>query len=525
MASRYNAKFGATEVARMVGVGKVGPTSARIWMRSSQSGQHAVEVWPWGSRRSVARGEFKIPDRGNDHTHSILLPDDLPGLHPLQPLTRYGYRVLSDSDETVVGEGRFETAPERPEDTPKRFSIAVMSCHQPFDETSGKLSEPSMRMLRLTKAALARHDAKFILLCGDQIYSDHPKRRSLLDQHYTSSKLPYGNRHIIQWPARTVRKAYQQRYRQFFWMKELQHFYANYPCYPILDDHEILDDWGSQRIHAARGRKPDYTDLKTGALRAYIDYQASRVMPPTPTIPGSFQYSFEYGRVGVFVMDLRTQRSVAPRRLYGSEQLEALEGYLAEHGDKHVVLIVTSVPVVHLPDWLTDVGASVLGSQVDFADHWSYRPNRPARNDFLRAIYDHLRDHPDQRVVLVSGDVHVGCVFAIQWRGSGAPTLYQFTSSAISNRMKQYEVQASAAGPSLLRLSSALGVGRGRPRATVELVQPKGGAGKHNPFGGLNLGIIEVERRGARSTVTLKLLGYTDYNHQRGMEMFTSKRL
>jgi alkaline phosphatase D len=525
MSNRYLKKFGEIEVKRMVGVGEVRPTSARIWVRSARPGEHTIQVWPSGSPKKMQTAKVTIPNRGSDNTYSVLFPNDFTGLAPLQPLRRYRYRVISKPSNTLVGEGRFETSPERPEDTPEHFSIAVMSCHQPFDETSGKLSEPSMRMLKLTKAELAKHNAKLIIVCGDQIYSDHPKRRSLLDQHYTSSKLPYGPRHILKWPAAIVRKAYQQRYRQFFWMREVKDFYANYPCYPILDDHEIIDDWGSKKIHTIPSGGVDYTNLRTGSLKAYIDYQALRVIAPKNIIPKSFQYSFEYGNVGVFVMDLRSQRSVKPRRLYGSEQLQALRKYLAKNADKHLILIVVSVPVVHLPDWLTDVGASVLGSQVDFADHWSYGPNRSARNRFLRVLYAHQKAHPQQRMVLVSGDVHIGCAFSIKWSGRGGPTLYQFTSSAISNKMKKLMVQASIVGPKLFRLSSTINIKGGVPKAKVKLLQAGKGARKENPFGGLNLGIIDVEKRGAKSKVTLKLIGYEDRNHSKGVEMFTSKIL
>jgi alkaline phosphatase D len=525
MSNRYYKKFQENEVERMVGVGEVGPTSARIWMRSPKPGKHAIQVWPSGSPKKIQTAEVTIPDKGNDNTHSALFPKDFPGLAPLQPLRRYLYRVISRPSNTLVGEGRFETSPERPADTPEHFSIAAMSCHQPFDETSGKLSEPSMRMLKLIKAELSKHNTKLILLCGDQIYSDHPKRRSLLDQHYTSSKLLYGPQHILKWPVETVRKAYQQRYRQFFWMKEVMDFYSNYPCYPILDDHEIIDDWGSKKIHTVPSGGVDYTNLRIGSMKAYIDYQASRVIAPTDVIPKSFQYSFEYGNIGIFVMDLRSQRSVKPRRLYGSEQLKALSKYLANNADKHLMLIVVSVPVVHLPDWLTDTGASVLGSKVDFADHWSYGPNRSARDRFLRVIYEHQKAHPQQRVVLVSGDVHIGCAFSIKWSGRGGPTLYQFTSSAISNKMKKLMVQASVVGPKLFRLSSSLDIKGGVPKAKVKLLGAGRGARKENPFGGLNIGIIDVQKQGAKSIVTLKLIGYTDDDHTRGTEMFTSKIL
>lgn len=525
MANHFNKKFGAIEIENMVGVGKVGPHSARIWMRSQRPGKHVLQVWPSGFPSKKQTAQVKVLKKGNDNTCSILFPDDFPDLSPLLSLKKYRYKVTSSPDDSLIGEGGFETAPAKPEETPKQFSIGVMSCHQPFDETSGKLSEPSMRMLKLTKSIFRKYNAKFLLLTGDQIYSDHPKRYSLLDQHHTSTRLPYGKKHIVLWPSNKVRKAYQQRYREFFWMKDVKHFYANYPCYPILDDHEILDDWGSELIHTVPDKDLDYSNLKTGSLQAYIDYQASRVIPSSNTIPSSFHYSFEYGNVGVFMMDLRTQRSVKPRRLYGPEQFSDLKKYLAQNSDKHVILIVTSVPVFHLPDWLTDVGASICGSEIDFPDHWSYKKNRPARDRFLRLIYNHQKGHPNQHLIIVSGDVHIGCAFGIRWQGNDEPILYQYTSSAISNKMSHMKVQASVDGPTYFDLSANLKIGGGVPEADVKLLKAKTGSRKNNPFGGLNLGIIDIETGNTKSHVTLKLMGYTIDDRSTAVEMFESKKI
>jgi alkaline phosphatase D len=225
------------------------------------------------------------------------------------------------------------------------------------------------------------------------------------------------------------------------------------------------------------------------------------------------------------MMDLRTQRSVKPRRLYGPKQLADLKRYLAKNGDKHVILITTSVPVIHLPDWLTNVGASIVGSDVDFPDHWSYSKNRHARRRFLKVIYNHQKAHPDQRLILVSGDVHIGCAFRIEWHGKKGPKFYQFTSSAISNKMHDLKIQASVVGPRLFKLYDTLKAGAGVPNADVKLLRAKGGSRENNPFGGLNIGIIDVETRNAKSNVTLKMLGYTEEDHDTGVEMFTSRRI
>jgi hypothetical protein len=68
--------------------------------------------------------------------------------------------------------------------------------------------------------------------------------------------------------------------------------------------------------------------------------------------------SFEHGSVAVFVMDLRSRRRRFPERLvvYGDDQHRDLERFLEhlEHqAKKPVLVIVTGVPVVHVPDWLT----------------------------------------------------------------------------------------------------------------------------------------------------------------------------
>ena len=86
-------------------------------------------------------------------------------------------------------------------------------------------------------------------------------------------------------------------------------------------------------------------------------------------------------------------------------------------------------------------------------------------------------------------------------------------------------VQASVVGPKLFRLSSSIDIKGGAPKAKVKLLRAGRGARKENPFGGLNLGIIDVERRGTKSKITLKLVGYEDRDHGKAVEMFTSKIL
>jgi alkaline phosphatase D len=115
--------------------------------------------------------------------------------------------------------------------------------------------------------------------------------------------------------------------------------------------------------------------------------------------------------------------------------------------------------------------------------------------------------NPKQKMAILSGDVHIGVGFAIHWQGDNRPILYQLTSSAISNRLKRTEVFFSKLGPNLVQDINCQWGGSAR----AVLLGTDGGAKSppaNNPFGGLNMGIVEVRRVGDASTIRFKLVGY-----------------
>jgi alkaline phosphatase D len=499
----------------MVAVGAVTDTKARLWFRTEVAGEHKVDVI--GSDGNVVKTAIVTVPLGNltDNTTAV----DFDGLLAAHG---YSYRVVRTVDGTPLGTGRFQTFPGNAAQTPEIFSLAFMSCHQPFNTPDGTLSDKSMRMLSLAPMVLEQHDAKFVIMCGDQMYADNPGTYSLFDPHYTNTKIHPGQGCILDWPAKDVRRAYQQHYRTYYAMNELRHIYANYPCYPILDDHEIVDDWGSDPAHVT----PQWANLRQGALAAYQDYQGSRIPYPGTVPPSSYHYAFDYGRVGIFVLDIRTQRDSSKGQLYGQAQLDDLKQFLARHSqDTHdVVFVVASVPVVHIPNWLANVGAAIFGGAIDFPDHWSYSKNVGARDGLLKVLHDHQVANPRQKMALLSGDVHIGVGFAIHWIGDNKPILYQLTSSAISNRMKKRDVFFSKLGPGLVqKIDCAWG---GSARAS--LIGTRGGSlspPSNNPFGGLNVGIVEVRRRIDHSTIRFKLVGYEPDKEFASSVMFDSGEL
>ena len=497
--------FGDRKLDNLVAVGSVSAHAARLWFRAERPDRYVVEVK--GSTGAVhGHVELEVAtDNQTDNTAVVAYPP--PGTPALLALTRYSFTVKSADQTVFVGAGRFETAPSGNADTPAIFSVGVMSCHQPFDD-AGALADANMTLLNGLPAVYAKADIKILLAAGDQIYADSPGEVSLLNPHYLQKRWP-GRGELGSWTPDQIRGAYQERYRicwnQPPWLK-LMSSCANYA---ILDDHEAFDDWGS----SAATQTPPYLKVAEAARHAYMDYQGSRQLAwqgGGPVLPPSLDYGFRYGTVATFVFDLRSERTVGPpARVVSPAQIARFSAFLSANQDAHVLFVMTSVPLVHIPEWLTTIGQGIFGSKVDFPDHWSAPQNRADRDAILNVIEAHLSAHPKQRLIVVGGDVHIGCAFVLHFVGGKKPLFYELTTSAVTNRAKDgFNVDASLLGPQTFELAPRMANGR----LDVSLLPAAQGTARRNPIGGLNAGLIECKRNGDETNVRLKLIGY-DQSH------------
>jgi hypothetical protein len=88
--------------------------------------------------------------------------------------------------------------------------------------------------------------------------------------------------------------------------------------------------------------------------------------------------------------------------------------------------------------------------------------------------------------------------------------------------MKKVETYLSKKGP---KLTSELSCNDESLKADVELMDAKEGLQCHNPFGGLNIGIIEINKYSDHSTVKLDLVGYPNDNQWNPVTMFSTGEL
>ena len=181
----------------------------------------------------------------------------------------------------------------------------------------------------------------------------------------------------------------------------------------------------------------------------------------------------------------------AAQRAWIPRQLDAVS-------EAPVLILALSVPFLNLPSGLVDLVGNMLGEGNNIQDRWAYRALRAERDWFLDHVVAHADRHPAQKVVIVGGDIHIG--LAAQLRRKGRPSIRQLVSSAISNGESRIVQAAVATGTRLFR-SSPL------PSSAEALTLIPGVDGhRKNPVLDRNVGLIEIEHRGAETGVRLSLM-------------------
>lgn len=378
----------------------------RAWLRAPerdsvtvtlQSGatMQTVEVRPDGEHDSIAVVDFDLE----------------------QPLPGEVFRVTAN---TMSRTARF--APSA--DEPASFSFGFGSCHQPFEPNSDKhlhkhegaqIYAPALDVLR-------REDARFLLLVGDQVYSDGVEGQSV--RTWARSHAP-DDRPTFD----DLVEAYRHLYRGYFNESGFRALLDAFPVRMTWDDHDIADSWGSRFIETDGDRL-----MFSAASHTYREYQ--RALEPGAPFEGAPPYhgAFRYGDVAFWALDLRGVRSWDDGVVLRTDQLADTRAFLdrCAADDTRTVFIVSSVPLIHFSPAIVSVLQWVPGGKgSDVRDRWDAAPFREERDALIGLIGEWQQAHPQRQVIVLSGDVHAGAAFEVRDRETGG-RFHQWTSSSLS---------------------------------------------------------------------------------------------
>ncbi len=397
-------RFPDGEMDTWLVLGDVTDRSVRVWARLPR-GPLAVRL---RLDADVAAAMVLEPHAAHDHVAAGTLTLATP-----RPDTTF-----TVEGGGFVRPGRFAPAA----GTPASLSFAFGSCHQPFEDAArpGELRRHTgAAVYEPLRELLLERGARFVMLLGDQIYSDSLARLSARerlgeDPDLTDDELVETYRHL---------------YRGYFRERGFRALAEALPAYLTWDDHDIFDGAGSL-LH------PTEFDarLRRAATSAYREYQHLRNPGASFTDDPPFSYSFWYGDAGFHVLDLRGKRDFRQARILGEEGWRRLDAFLADADERGVmtVFVAASVPVVHASPALVAVLERLPTSAgKDVRDRWDVPTFRHEREGLLERLFAWQTARPRRQAVILSGDVHVGAAFSLR-PAAGRGRIAQWTSSALS---------------------------------------------------------------------------------------------
>lgn len=335
-------------------LGDVTPTSIRIMSHVGRPAVHKIEY----SRDTSYGGESEALLSSRDLDYVVVHR-----LTGLTPNTSYNYRVVVDGAVIQGSESTFTTAPAAEGSS---FRFVYSSCTE-FD-----LNEPPYdRYSQNAFNGIDARDPDFVVHTGDVWYSDGGG---------SDSETPFNA-----YELNTV-EAFNRKVMQILSERDFALFQKKYPIYMAPDDHEWTNNVdGDNRKDSAYGK----------ALAGILNWQFQKNPPrhPNAVDRDGLWYTFSYGDVDFFMLDMRTQRGI------NGGSGTALGNTLGE----------TDGQLGDLLAWI-DVSTAkfkVILAQSPLSDHGTSRGGDSWKSAFpadQHNVIDVLRERSD--IVWFAGDVH-----------------------------------------------------------------------------------------------------------------------
>ncbi|ELI6431562.1 alkaline phosphatase family protein [Aeromonas salmonicida] len=284
----------------------------------------------------------------------------------------------------------------------------------------------------------AAHPFSLLLMGGDQVYADSlwttvPSLKAWNELDRTEK--------VKRKATRTMEEQLDRFYCDLYckqWSRpEVARLLARVPSAMMWDDHDIFDGWGSypedlqgcdvyRAIYAAASRYFRLFQLRSSANASLLD--------PVNLNHHSWLLTFRGYRI--LALDNRATRTQA--QVMSQSQWEQVNGALAACDAGHL-LVMAGVPVVYRDFSFTEAALDATPWEEeltdDLKDHWRAKAHQGERARLIMRLLDNarLRRQQDQgsKTLILSGDVHVGCLGVIQDKREGVTNVHQLVSSGI----------------------------------------------------------------------------------------------
>jgi len=391
-------------------VGHTTQTSTRLWVRCEGGVNSVVDILP---------GNVGLATDVTDLDRGVFLLD----VEGLTPATAYTIVVRDGTGAPIGAPVRVTTASA----APTTLRLWFGSCYSRHNG-AGVWDTMFKRM------PIARPDALFLL--GDQAYADDSRE-------WPGQQLPFTTQ-----SGAALEASYESLYERSWSNSFVASVLASVPTYMTWDDHDLIDDWGSdprKRVTDANA-KVQYDVIS----RVYRRYQRSL----GPGVPGDpLDYGVQIGTIAVYMMDLRSERGVDPASpIVGEAQHGRLSNWISGLGDEVQLLVVgASVPITFVNQSTIKAGMDDNKDlQFDLADQWNYPGRPPTLNDNRPELSRLLGtlcawQQSGRQVMVVGGDVHMAYGHKLRSK-DGKEILSLVTSPLAGDPIDEFKQQLLEAG-------------------------------------------------------------------------------
>ncbi|MBR9907527.1 MAG: alkaline phosphatase family protein [Gammaproteobacteria bacterium] len=320
--------------------------------------------------------------------------------------------------------------------------FAYASCNGFSDYKMLSTTEQPYKLWTDLKDEHANSPFSLLLLGGDQVYAD-----SIWTQ-LTSLKA-WNELERTEKIKRKANQTMTTQIDQFFsklyverWNKEpIATMLASIPSIMMWDDHDIFDGWGSypDDLQNCEVYKAIFASAKKHfELLQIRGSNNGALLRTTPN--GHFSQAIKFRGYNILALDNRSERSLT--RVMSETQWSDIMRYLDKTCDQGDLLVLTAVPVVYRDFSFAE---SVVDSTPweeeltdDLKDHWRAKEHEGERLRLIMRLLKNARRRKG-KTVLLSGDVHVGCLGIIRDSSSdNVINIHQIVSSGIIHPAPTY---------------------------------------------------------------------------------------
>ena len=227
---------------------------------------------------------------------------------------------------------------------------------------------------------------------------------------------------------------YSQLYCERWQNPSMAKALASIPSLMMWDDHDIFDGWGS--YPSALQQCPMYTAIYTAAAKYFELFQLRGAHHNTARIRSQNNTHYSLGvrfrGYTILALDNRSERSI--EHIMSPTHWADVGTFLQNTTQGHL-LLMAGVPVVYRDFSFAEktLDATPWEEELtdDLKDHWRAKAHQGERAKLIMRLLNNAKTRTGKTVIL-SGDVHVGCLGIIQDKRSTPPiNIHQLVSSGI----------------------------------------------------------------------------------------------